>query len=146
MRHAPMRFAAILSLAVLLPLTAARADDACYKKAQSQAELTECSVNDLKQVDDTLNKLYKQMESRLKGDDDTKKLLIEAQKKWVAFRDAECTLSTVRTAGGSINAMNFNSCAAGLTQARVKDFQTYLDCGKQSGDQDGDDCAIPQAK
>jgi uncharacterized protein YecT (DUF1311 family) len=145
MRRPPARLAILLGLAALIPLSAAQADEACYKKAQSQAELTECSARDLKPVDDRLNKLYKDMEARLKGDDDTKKLLIEAQKKWVAFRDAECALTTIRTAGGSINAMNFNICLTDLTQRRAKDFQSYLDCSKQSADQ-ADDCTIPAAK
>lgn len=133
-------------IVAILSSSAALADDACYQKAQSQSELTECSQNDLKQVDEQLNKLYKEMETRLKGDGDTIKLLIDAQKKWVVFRDAECTLTTVRTAGGSINAMNFNVCLTGLTQSRVKDFQNYLSCSKQSGDQGDDDCTIPAAK
>ncbi|MEZ0472479.1 lysozyme inhibitor LprI family protein [Luteimonas salinilitoris] len=118
-------------------------DDDCYSKAQSQAELTECSEDDLKPVDDELNKRYREMEARLKDDDDTKKLLIDAQRKWVAFRDAECNLSTVRSSGGSIHPMNFNNCATDLTQRRVNDFQGYLNCGKEDG---GDDeCAIPGA-
>ncbi|SCB07832.1 lysozyme inhibitor LprI family protein [Rhizobium multihospitium] len=134
-----------LAAVTVLSSPVVHADEACYKKAHSQAELTECSQNDLKQVDGQLNKLYKEMEARLKGDDDTTKLLVDAQKKWVVFRDAECALTTVRTAGGSINAMNFNACLTGLTQSRVKDFQNYLSCSKQSGDQDDDDCSVPAA-
>jgi len=133
-------------LAIPTAITAApnaRAGDACYKKAQSQFDLTQCSLDDLKKSDDSLNKLYRDIQSRLKDDDDTKKLLVDAQKKWIAFYDAECTLSTVRSAGGSINPMNFNRCANSLTQSRIKDFQAYLDCGKASGGQDDDDCAIP---
>ncbi|MBS7542586.1 DUF1311 domain-containing protein [Ancylobacter oerskovii] len=128
------------------PSPSAWADQACYDKAQSQAALTECSVADLKRSDDQLNKLYREMAARLKGDDATKKLLVDAQRKWVAFRDAECTLSTASTAGGSINPMEFNICAGALTDRRVKDFQTYLDCGKQSGGQGDDGCAIPSGK
>ncbi|MDX3927465.1 MAG: lysozyme inhibitor LprI family protein [Shinella sp.] len=126
-------------------MAGAYADDACYDKAQSQYEMTECSINDLKPVDDELNKLYKEMETRLKDDDDTKKALVDAQKKWVAFRDAECTLSTIRTAGGSINPMNFNICLQGLTADRVKNFQAYLSCSKDSGADQDDDCVIPAA-
>lgn len=145
MRNRNLHIAMILGAITILSSPVVHADEACYKKAQSQAELTECSQNDLKQVDGQLNKLYKEMEARLKGDDDTTKLLVDAQKKWVAFRDAECTLTTVRTAGGSINAMNFNACVTDLTQSRVKDFQNYLSCSKQSGDQGDDDCAVPAA-
>ncbi len=136
---------AIVLAASAAPLAGAYADDACYDKAQSQYEMTECSINDLKPVDDELNKLYKEMETRLKDDDDTKKALVDAQKKWVAFRDAECTLSTIRTAGGSINPMNFNICLQGLTADRVKNFQAYLSCSKDSGADQDDDCVIPAA-
>ncbi|MGK6311369.1 lysozyme inhibitor LprI family protein [Neorhizobium sp. DT-125] len=138
-------FTVILGAAAMIPMTDVHADDACYNKAQSQSAMTECSVNDLKPVDDELNKLYKEMETRLKGDDDTKKALIDAQKKWVAFRDAECTLSTIRTAGGSINPMNFNICATDLTSKRIDDFKSYLNCSKEAGADQDDDCAIPAA-
>ena len=84
------------------------------------------------------------MEGRLKGDDDTKKLLIDAQKKWVAFRDTECTFSTVWTAGGSINPMNVNICASALTDKRSQDFEDYLKCSKASKtSEDAEDCAFP---
>ncbi|WP_149195397.1 lysozyme inhibitor LprI family protein [Luteimonas suaedae] len=118
-------------------------DDDCYSKAQSQAELTACSEHDLKPVDDELNKLYREMEARLEDDDDTKKLLIDAQRKWMAFRDAECNLSAARSSGGSAYPMNFNNCATDLTQRRVNDFQGYLNCGKEEDSDDG--CVIPGA-
>ncbi|WP_041946703.1 lysozyme inhibitor LprI family protein [Variovorax paradoxus] len=40
-----------------------------------------------------------------RGDQRTGKLLVDAQKKWLGFRDAECALQTVRTTGGSIQSM-----------------------------------------
>lgn len=122
----------------------ALADDKCYDKAQSQSKPTDCSQADLKQSDDKLNRPYREMEGRLKGDDDTKKLLIDAQKKWVAFHDAECTFSTVRTAGGNINPMNVNICASALTDKRSQDFEDYLKCSKASKtSEDAEDCAFP---
>ncbi|MCB4769223.1 lysozyme inhibitor LprI family protein [Ancylobacter sp. Lp-2] len=145
MRPSSVCRATLLGFAAFASSPAAHADQACYDRAQSQAALTACSVDDLKLVDDQLNKRYKDMQARLKGDDTTRKLLVDAQKKWVAFRDAECALSTVRTAGGSINPMNFNICATDLTQKRVTDLQAYLACGQQSGDQTDEDCAIPAA-
>lgn len=143
MKRSAAMFAVLAMSAAMAAASNAWADDACYQKAQSQFDLTQCSLDDLKKSDDSLNKLYKDMQSRLKDDNDTKKLLVDAQKKWIAFRDAECTLATVRSAGGSINPMNFNSCANSLTQSRIKDFQAYLNCGKAPGGQDDDDCAIP---
>lgn len=134
---------AILAMSAIVTVASnARADEACYNKAQSQSDLTQCSLDDLKKSNDSLNTLYKEMEARLTGDSESRKLLVDAQKKWIAFRDAECTFSTVRSAGGSINPMNVNTCANALTLSRIKDFQTYLNCAKTSGDQ-SDDCAIP---
>jgi len=145
MRIPAVHLAQALGIAMFVLPASARADEACYDKAQTQAQLTECSAKDLKQADDRLNRLYKEMQARLKGDEETLKLLVDAQRKWLVFRDAECTLQTVRTAGGSINAMNFNGCLAGLTQARARDLQNHLDCGRQSGEQEAAGCAIPRA-
>lgn len=134
-----------LAIAIAIATPVAYADQACYEKAQNQAQLTACASSELKQADDRLNHLYRQVQDRLKGDEDVRKLLVDSQRKWLAFRDAECTFQTMRSSGGTINAMNVNSCLAGLTQARAKDLQIHLDCTRQADEQEAADCAIPRA-
>ncbi|KLN53559.1 hypothetical protein VPARA_52450 [Variovorax paradoxus] len=79
-----------------------------------------------------------------RGDQRTGKLLVDAQKKWQGFRDAECALQTVRTAGGSIQSMTVASCLAALTEGRAKDFENLLSCSPAAGEQERAMCAIPR--
>ncbi|MFI0849033.1 lysozyme inhibitor LprI family protein [Mesorhizobium sp. IMUNJ 23232] len=112
------------------------ADDC--QNAQSQIQLDDCAAKALSDADKKLNEAYQKIEKRLAGDPDTKKLLVTAQRAWVAFRDAECTFQSSGVAGGSIYPMTFSNCQAALTNARLQDFQTYLSC--QEGD---DSCPVP---
>ena len=78
--------------------------------------------------------------SRLKGNPDNKKLLVGAQRAWVAFRDAECKFSASGVAGGSVYPLIYSNCTTELTKARVEAFKTYLKC------QEGDlSCRVPGA-
>ena len=132
---------AILTLAVVLATPAfAFAQDECYDKASSQAALDECADAAFKTSDKKLNDLYKQIEARLTDDADTKKLLVQAQRDWVKFRDAECNFQTAGAAGGSVVPMLVAQCMDGLTQSRIKDFEGYLNC--EEGDMS---CPVPAA-
>lgn len=143
-----MKIRFLLTLCVMgiigIGASAHAADDMCYEKAQTQAQLTACATDALKHQDQELNRLYKQMQDRLKGDADTRRLLTDAQRKWVAFRDAECTFTTVRSAGGSINAMQVNSCLAELTRNRVIELQNHVACGNGADEQTALGCALPR--
>lgn len=120
------------------------ADDMCFEKARNQCQMTACAAEALKRNDQELNRLYRQMEDRLKGGDKARQLLIDAERKWIGFRDAECTFTTVRTAGGSINAMNLNNCLAELMRNRVIALQNHLACGKGADEQTALECAVPR--
>lgn len=127
-----------LGAAASLPLTAARADDC--DNAMTQAAMNECSDKAYKASDAELNKLYRQVDERLKDDADPRRLLISAQRAWVNFRDAECKFSTSRSSGGSIHPMVVSMCLDDLTKKRVEDFKQALDCPE------GDvTCSLPPA-
>jgi uncharacterized protein YecT (DUF1311 family) len=131
---------AILTAAVALALpTAALAKDKCAD-AQDQATMNQCADVAFKQSDKKLNELYKNIETRLADDADTRKLLVQAQRDWVRFRDAECDFQTSGAAGGSILPMLVAQCRDGLTQSRIKDFEGYLKC--EEGDMS---CPVPAA-
>lgn len=130
---------AILTVSIVLAMPAfAFAQDKCYDDAQDQAALNKCADGALKKSDKQLNELYKQIEARLKDDADTKKLLVQAQRDWIKFRDAECGFQTAGAAGGSMMPMLVAQCTDGLTQSRVKDFERYLNC--EEGDMS---CPVP---
>ena len=130
-----------LTAAMVLAMPAfAFAQDKCYDDAKDQAGLNACADAAFKKSDKKLNELYKQIEARLKDDADTKKLLIQAQRDWIKFRDAECGFQTAGADGGSMMPMLVAQCMDGLAQSRVKDFEGYLNC--EEGDMG---CPVPAA-
>ncbi|MDQ0475071.1 lysozyme inhibitor LprI family protein [Labrys wisconsinensis] len=128
------RLVVLLALLALAP--AARADDCA--DAADQRTMGECVGKSYQAADAELNSLYKRIQQRLKDDADTAKLLVAAQRSWVAFRDAECTFSSSGSAGGTIHPMVYAQCADGLTRKRIADLKAYLACGE--GDMS---CPVP---
>lgn len=137
---------AALAFGSMVAVTSAQAsDDICFERAQTQAQLNECAAAALKAADDELNKVYRSMQDRLKNDPATKTLLIDAQRKWLSFRDSECSFTAVRSAGGSMHAMEVNGCLTDLARTRVIALQNHLACGKNADEQDAMQCALPGA-
>ncbi|MER8546464.1 MULTISPECIES: lysozyme inhibitor LprI family protein [unclassified Mesorhizobium] len=134
-----MKIAILTAAVVLAAPTFALAKDKCAD-AKDQATMNQCFGAEFQKSDKKLNELYKQIEARLKDDADTKKLLVQAQRDWGKFRDAECSFQTAGSAGGSVIPMLIAQCMDGLTQSRVKAFEGYLNC------KEGDlSCPVPAA-
>ncbi|WP_436160163.1 lysozyme inhibitor LprI family protein [Mesorhizobium sp. LjRoot246] len=132
---------ATLTLAVPLSVSVARAADDCAN-AQDQTTMNECAGKSFDAADKKLNDAYKQIGERFKDDAASKKLLVDAQRAWVAFRDAECKFQGgPREMAGTMYPMVVLGCQESLTDDRLKDFQGYLNC------QDGDvNCPVPTAQ
>ena len=129
----------LLLLLVVLGLSGIPAHAADCSDAQTQADMNECARTELKQADDRLNRLYGEIQQRLKGEPNTATLLTSAQRAWVTYRDAECGFSSFMSTGGSIHGMVEAQCLNGLTETRSEDFIAYLNC------QDGDlSCPVPR--
>lgn len=138
MRISAFTLSAIVGLVSVVAATAARAEDC--DNAVDQASMNQCAGEAFKKSDAELNTLYKQIIGRLKDDQDKTRLLVSAQKAWVAFRDAECKFSSSGSAQGSIHPMTVLQCRDELTQNRVEDLKDYLNC------QEGDlTCPVPAA-
>ena len=114
----------LLVLCVGMSFTPASASDASFKAADGE-----------------LNKLYKEIERRLKDNQDAAKDLVAAQRAWIAFRDAECKFAASGVQGGSAYPTVYSNCLAQLTQTGVNDFKSFLKC------QEGDlSCPVPPAE
>ncbi|TGQ36440.1 lysozyme inhibitor LprI family protein [Mesorhizobium sp. M00.F.Ca.ET.216.01.1.1] len=138
MRHLLSR-TGLATLVLIVPLLTgvARADDCA--NAQDQATMNECAGKSFTEADKKLNDAYKQIEGRLKGDAAAKKLLVNAQRAWVTFRNAECAFQGgPPDMAGSMYPMVVAGCQEVLTNNRLKDFQGYLNC--QEGDAN---CPVP---
>jgi uncharacterized protein YecT (DUF1311 family) len=134
-----MRISLLTVAMILVTSTFAFAQSNCTN-ASDQATLNECASKSYEKSDAELNKLYKEIEGRLKDDADTKKLLVSAQKAWLGFRNAECGFAASVNAGGSIYPMVVAACNDQLTRSRIKDFKTYLNCK-----QEDTGCPVPAA-
>lgn len=130
----------ILSLSTLglAMLTHSAAAQDCDPADESQAGMNICAAAGFKAEDSRLNKTYREIVGRLADDPDGKKLLVTAQRGWIAFRDAECAFATAGSAGGSIHPMLVSDCLADITKARAAQLATYLEC--EEGDMS---CPVP---
>ncbi|MGZ9737768.1 lysozyme inhibitor LprI family protein [Pseudomonas sp. GNP012] len=126
----------LLALTPLLFTSMAVAVDC--DNASDQATMNQCAAQQNAAADKELNALYQQITSRFKGNPDNKKLLVGAQRAWVAFRDAECKFSASGVEGGSVYPLIYSNCTTELTKARIQTFKNYLKC--QEGDMS---CPVP---
>lgn len=126
----------LLALTPLLFTTVAHAADC--DNATDQATMNQCAAQQHKAADKELNVLYQQITQRLKSNPDSKKLLLGAQRSWIAFRDAECKFASAGVEGGSVYPLIYSNCVTELTKARVETFKNYLKC--QEGDMG---CPVP---
>jgi uncharacterized protein YecT (DUF1311 family) len=117
--------AALFSLAILMnagPALAAECAD------QTQSGLNACAGAAFKRADDALNKTYRVVVGRLKGDAEKTKLLVQAQKAWIGWRDSECRFSSSGVSGGSIYPLIYAQCLESQTIERTKALGAYLKC------------------
>ncbi|WP_411960670.1 lysozyme inhibitor LprI family protein [Pseudomonas mandelii] len=126
----------LLALTPLLFTTVAHAADC--DNATDQTTMNQCAAQQHKAADKELNALYQQITQRLKSNPDSKKLLLGAQRSWMAFRDAECKFASAGVEGGSVYPLIYSNCVTELTKARVETFKNYLKC--QEGDMG---CPVP---
>ena len=115
----------LLSMLATAPAVAANCD-----KAISQADINTCFGKDFATADKTLNTLYQQLMKKLEPED--QKLLQNAQRSWISFRDKHCAFVSNTVSGGSIYPTIFSGCATKVTVQRSQQLRARLYC------QDGD--------
>ena len=74
-----------------------------------------------------LNDLYGSVKKNVKGTS-AEERLIQAQRAWLKFRDLTCKYESEGYAGGTGRAGIELSCMQRQTEARIKDFEAYLQC------------------
>jgi uncharacterized protein YecT (DUF1311 family) len=133
-----VRFVILLAAAAILPTAPARADECT--NAMTQQAMTQCAALKYKKADAALNDLYRQVRQRLTDDAVHTQRLVDAQKAWLAFRDAECKFESRsgEPGAGSVAEMALADCLTALTAKRSADFRELLSCPE------GDvECALP---
>jgi uncharacterized protein YecT (DUF1311 family) len=123
-----IRLATLSVLAVLAAGPAPAADENCADAA-TQGAADACAARGLAAVDARLNAAYNQVMGRLKAEPAPHAALLEAQRAWIRFRDAECAFATVN-GGGSTLPFPDARCQARLTEERLRQLRDYRACGE----------------
>lgn len=113
------RFWCFLALAALA-LTARPATAVDCSGAATTIEMMECSDQDYQAADKALNKSYAAAKKPL--DAEGGKLLLEAQRAWLKYRDTNCAVAADQARGGTLAPVLKLSCLAEMTKARAKEL------------------------
>ncbi len=78
--------------------------------------------------DETLNRVYRRVLSKLKGSTNATKLLVTAQRQWIAFRDAQCQLESLAADDGGVHPTAVAACADHFASQRTEYLFSLLTC------------------
>ena len=110
-------------------------DIGCSAQAQecdaNQASMNQCASKEYAALDAELNAQYNTQMGYLKTPA-RKKALQDAQKKWIAFRDADCQYQAgKREYGGSMWPLVQAQCLSAQTKVRVEQLKAYTACRQE---------------
>ena len=137
-RAAALRIAGLLLVLAGTPaaLAATQAEELGIdcKKAVSTPEVALCANDAYEAADKQLNAAYRAATAAIDKADvppdgrrDWRKALVEAQRRWIAYRDAECELVGFEWYGGTGRSGAMLDCARELTEARTKALKRHAD-------------------
>lgn len=92
----------------------------CMKGANTTVAMRDCAGAELKRQDTRLNQSYKTAMNSLEQPQQVK--LRDAQRAWVKYRDANCTMYYGMT-GGTIDQLNGSGCEVDMTKQRADELE-----------------------
>lgn len=130
------RFCIAVALAAVCtlrpPAAAAQSNPpADCRNPYTTVDMIECAGRDLDAVDKKLNDVYRKLTAAVRDDKTAMDLLRDAQRKWIAFRDADCKLTADEMRGGTGAPVLELSCHVDMTERRVKRLEEMLDLHRQ---------------
>jgi uncharacterized protein YecT (DUF1311 family) len=127
-----------LCTAYLLATLPAQADSSDCGHFSDYPAWADCEKKSSVSSDEKLNRVYRKVLSKLKGSTDETKLLVKAQRQWIAFRDAQCELEGFASNGGSAQSTIVAGCVDRFASQRAEYLFSLLTC--KEGDQT---CLMP---
>ncbi len=101
--------------------------------ALAQQDMNRCAAASAREADAELNRVYPQVVRQMQRYDrdaetggEAERRLREAQRAWIAFRDAQCSLAGVEALGGSLEPLLVSGCIKDLTERRISELQMML--------------------
>ena len=93
---------------------------------QTQMEMNQQASNDYKKADARMAIVYKKVQKITLSETD-KKLLLDAQRKWIFYKEAHCKSASASYEGGSIKPLIYFNCLTEITNERTKQLNGYLE-------------------
>jgi uncharacterized protein YecT (DUF1311 family) len=119
--------ALLLSAALMQPVTDDPQEIACYKRDESQMGMNMCAGEAYERADKALNAEWQKVVDRYGGDGEAKALLLDGQRAWIKYRDAQCEIAAFDNRGGSIWPLINSGCLAELTRRRTAELAALLE-------------------
>lgn len=88
--------------------------------ASTRIELEWCAVARFRKANAALTSIFRKMTSDSNRDDENKKLLREAQRLWLRYRDLTCDWQSDNVRGGTAATLYAINCLAEVTAAQAK--------------------------
>jgi uncharacterized protein YecT (DUF1311 family) len=123
------RIVTLAALAAILGVgaagTAAAAPD-CTNPS-STPEMNECGALEVKAADARLNATYQRVLKAFsdKEDAQVKSMLVNAQRAWIRFREADCNAVYEKWSGGTIRGVMFTGCMRARAEQRIKELDDF---------------------
>ncbi|CAK13894.1 lysozyme inhibitor LprI family protein [Pseudomonas entomophila] len=123
----------LIGAAALLAMAGAQADDysptytQCMDKASSTLAMGACIQAETKLQDDRLNRVYKQLMSKLEPQQ--QKDLREVQRSWVKYRDGNCAFHGTLS-NGSLYRIEGAMCLMDMSKDRAAELERVLSPGQ----------------
>ena len=92
---------------------------------QTQMEMNQQASTNYKKADAKMVLIYKKVQKETLSDID-KKLLLDAQRTWIKYKEAHCKSASASYAGGSIQPLIYFNCLTEITKERIKQLNIYL--------------------
>jgi uncharacterized protein YecT (DUF1311 family) len=92
----------------------------CMNKSVSTQDMVECIDSEYKAQDARLNNAYKLLQKNLSAD--REKQLLEAQRLWIKYREANCSFYYDPN-GGNMARLSANDCMMMSTAMRAKELE-----------------------
>jgi uncharacterized protein YecT (DUF1311 family) len=129
-------FIALAILVAILPspsVAQAKAADPCASQANT-IEINQCLGKQLEARDKSLNAAYRALLQRLDESDPSdgvdypraRRLLVEAQRAWISFRDNDCRGRVVLYERGTIRWEIYTECLIAHTERRTNELKSWM--------------------
>jgi len=94
-------------------------------KGETTPEMKLCAAKRYKQADAELNRVYRELMSKL-DDEGHKTSLKTAQQAWLKYRDGHCEFVSYLNRGGTIYFVVLTECMTSLTSSRTKELKEQI--------------------